>query len=110
MYQRNSSMNCLVSILPVSAWATNSNLVLRQIKVSEKSNEITAIPKLLELITVKGCTVTIDVMGCQQEIADKIIDQGANYILEEKGNQKQLYQDIIDEFRFGKNIQTDISE
>ena len=94
----------------VSAWATNNNLVLGQVKVSEKSNEITAIPKLLELITVKGCTVTIDAMGCQQEIAGKIIDQGANYILAVKENQKQLHQDIIDEFRFGKNIRTDISE
>jgi len=94
----------------VSAWATNNNLVLGQVKVSEKSNEITAIPKLLELITVKGCTVTIDAMGCQQEIAGKIIDQGANYILAVKENQKQLHQDIVDEFRFGKNIQVDISE
>ena len=51
----------------VSAWATNNNLVLGQVKISEKSNEITAIPKLLELITVKGCTVTIDAMGCQQK-------------------------------------------
>lgn len=94
----------------VKAWATNNNLVLRRVKVSEKSNEITAIPKLLELITVKRCTVTIDAMACQQEITGKIIDLGANYILEAKENQKQLHQDIIDEFRFGKNIQTNISE
>ena len=94
----------------VSAWATNNNLVLGQVKVSEKSNEITAIPKLLELIAVKGCTVTIDAMGCQQEIARKIIEQEANYILAVKENQKQLYQDIEDEFRFGKDIKTDLSE
>ena len=94
----------------VSAWATNNNLVLGQVKVSEKSNEITAIPKLLELITVKGCTVTIDAMGCQQEIAHKIIEQQADYILAVKENQKQLHQDIVDEFRFGKNIQIDLSE
>jgi len=94
----------------VSAWASNNNLVLGQVKVSEKSNEITAIPRLLELITVKGCTVTIDAMGCQQEIASKIIEKGANYVLAVKENQKQLHQDIIDEFRFGKNIQTDFSE
>lgn len=93
----------------VSAWATNNNLVLGQVKVSEKSNEITAIPKLLELITVKGCTVTIDAMGCQQEIAKKIIKEEANYILAVKENQKQLHQDIEDEFRFGKGIQTDVS-
>ena len=94
----------------VSVWATNNNLVLGQVKVSEKSNEITAIPKLLELITVKGCTVTIDAMGCQQEIARKIIKEEANYILAVKENQKQLHQDIVDEFRFGKDIQTDLSE
>ena len=94
----------------VSAWATNNNLVLGQVKVSEKSNEITAIPKLLELITVKGCIVTIDAMGCQQDIATKIIEQEADYVLAVKENQKQLYQDIQDEFRFGKNIQTNISE
>ena len=95
----------------VSAWATNNNLVLGQVKVStEKSNEITAIPKLLEIITVKGCIVTIDAMGCQQDIATKIIEQEADYVLAVKENQKQLYQDIQDEFRFGKNIQTNISE
>ena len=94
----------------VSAWATNNNLVLGQVKVSEKSNEITAIPKLLELIAVKGCTVTIDAMGCQQEIARKIIEQQANYILAVKENQKQLYQDIEDEFRFVQGIETDITE
>lgn len=94
----------------VSAWATNNNLVLGQVKVSEKSNEITAIPRLLELITVKGCIVTIDAMGCQQDIALKIIEQEADYILAVKENQKQLYQDIADEFRFGKNIQTDLTE
>lgn len=94
----------------VSAWATNNNLVLGQVQVAEKSNEITAIPKLLELITVKGCTITIDAMGCQQDIATKIIEQEANYVLAVKENQKQLYQDIQDEFRFGKNIQVDISE
>ena len=94
----------------VSAWASNNNLVLGQVKVSEKSNEITAIPKLLELITVKGCTVTIDAMGCQQEIARKIIKEEANYILAVKENQKQLHQDIKDEFRFAENIQIDLSE
>ena len=60
--------------------------------------------------TVKGCTVTIDAMGCQQEIAHKIIEQEANYILAVKENQKQLYQDIEDEFRFGKDIKMDLSE
>ena len=94
----------------VSAWASNNNMVLGQVKVSEKSNEITAIPRLLELITVKGCVVTIDAMGCQQDIAHKIIEQEANYILAVKENQKQLYQEIEDEFRFGKEISLDLSE
>lgn len=88
----------------VSAWASKNNMVLGQVKVSEKSNEITAIPKLLELIAIKGCTITIDAMGCQQEIATKIIKQQANYILAVKDNQKLLHQDIQDEFKFGKTI------
>jgi predicted transposase YbfD/YdcC len=94
----------------VSAWASKNNMVLGQVKVCEKSNEITAIPKLLELITVKGCIITIDAMGCQEEIARKIIQQEADYILAVKENQKQLYQDIEDEFRFGKNINRDIHQ
>jgi len=94
----------------VSAWATNNNMVLGQVKVCEKSNEITAIPKLLELITIKGCVVTIDAMGCQQDIAKTIIKQDADYILAVKDNQKQLYQEIEDEFRFGKAIKTHIHQ
>lgn len=94
----------------VSAWATRNNMVLGQVKVSEKSNEITAIPRLLELITIKGCTVTIDAMGCQQDIAKKIIEQQADYILAVKENQKELFENIVDEFKFAKDIQTDTTE
>ena len=94
----------------VSAWASNNNMVLGQVKVSEKSNEITAIPKLLELITIKGCVVTIDAMGCQENIAKAIVKQEANYILAVKENQKQLYQNIEDEFKFNKAIQTHIHQ
>ena len=90
----------------VSAWAINNNLVLGQVKVSEKSNEITAIPKLLELITLKGCTVTIDAMGCYQEIAHKIIEQEADYILAVKENQKQLHQDIVESLGLGKTFRS----
>lgn len=89
----------------VSAWASKNNMVLGQVKVNEKSNEITAIPKLLELITIKGCIITIDAMGCQENIARAIIKQEADYILAVKDNQKQLHQDIQDEFKFGKNIE-----
>lgn len=94
----------------VSAWANDNNMVLGQVKVSEKSNEITAIPKLLEVLSVKDTIVTIDAMGCQTDIAEKIIKKQADYILAVKGNQEQLYQDIEDEFRFGKQIQTHLSE
>lgn len=94
----------------VSAWATRNNMVLGQVKVSEKSNEITAIPKLLELLVIKGCTITIDAMGCQQEIASKIIEQQADYILAVKENQKQLFENIVDEFQFAKEVLADITE
>lgn len=94
----------------VSAWASKNNMVLGQVKVSEKSNEITAIPKLLELIAIKGCVVTIDAMGCQQDIAENIIGHEADYILAVKENQKQLYQDIRDEFRFGKDVDIDLHQ
>ena len=78
----------------VSAWATANRLVLGQVKVDEKSNEITAIPQLLEALEVSGCIVTIDAMGCQTEIAAKIIDREAEYVLGLKGNQGNLYEDV----------------
>jgi len=78
----------------ISAWACANALVLGQEKVSGKSNEITAIPKLLKLIEIAGCLVTIDAMGCQTEIAKTIIEQGADYLLAVKGNQRHLQQDI----------------
>jgi len=78
----------------VSAWATANRLVLGQVKVDEKSNEITAIPKLLEALEVAGCIVTIDAMGCQTEIAAKIIEREAEYVLSLKENQGQLYEDV----------------
>lgn len=78
----------------VSAWATANHLVLGQVKVDEKSNEITAIPQLLEVLEVSGCIVTIDAMGCQTEIAGKIIDREAQYVLSLKENQGNLYEDV----------------
>jgi predicted transposase YbfD/YdcC len=77
----------------VSAWATESQLVLGQTKVNEKSNEITAIPALLDLLDLSGCIVTIDAMGCQKAIARKIVEQGADYVLALKSNQGTLYAD-----------------
>jgi predicted transposase YbfD/YdcC len=80
----------------VSAWATAQRLSLGQVAVDDKSNEITAIPALLELLELKGALVTIDAMGCQKAIAQKIIDQKADYILTVKENQPHLLADIQD--------------
>jgi len=75
----------------VSAWAGKNSMVLGQVKVDQKSNEITAIPELLDLIAIEGCIVTIDAMGCQKEIAKKIVDNGADYVLAVKRNNPKLY-------------------
>jgi len=91
------------SVHIVSAWANDRNIVTGQVKVNDKSNEITAIPELLDLLFLEGNVVTIDAMGTQTAIAEKIISKGANYILAVKENQKNLSEEIIDEFRFGKN-------
>jgi len=80
----------------VSAWATANHVSLGQVATDAKSNEITAIPKLLEIIEVSGCLVTIDAMGCQKEIAKKIVDGGGDYCLAIKGNQRYLHQAIRD--------------
>ena len=71
----------------VSAWATQNTLTLGQVRTAEKSNEITAIPQLLDLLDLQGCIVTIDAMGCQREIAQQIVDGGADYVLAVKENQ-----------------------
>jgi predicted transposase YbfD/YdcC len=78
----------------VSAWATANGLSLGQVAVDEKSNEITAIPKLLELLDLNGALVTIDAMGCQKAIAAKIVERNGNYILTVKENQEHLMEDI----------------
>jgi predicted transposase YbfD/YdcC len=84
----------------VSAWANANRLSLGQVKVDEKSNEITAIPRLLDVLVLKGCLVTIDAMGCQRDIAEKIISKEADYILAVKGNQGILEENIEDTVRF----------
>ncbi len=78
----------------VSAFAARQRLVLGQVKVSEKSNEIVAIPKLLDMISIEGAIVTIDAMGCQRDIAKKIIEKKADYVLALKGNQGSLREDV----------------
>jgi predicted transposase YbfD/YdcC len=82
----------------VSAWATAQHLTLGQVAVDEKSNEITAIPALLELLDLQGALVTIDAMGCQKAIAQKIVDRGGHYALTVKDNQPHLLADIQDAF------------
>ena len=74
----------------VSAWASANSLVLGQYRVDEKSNEITAIPELLRILHIKGALITIDAMGCQKDIAEQIVDAGADYLLAVKGNQRKL--------------------
>ena len=78
----------------VSAWATEANLTLGQVAVDGKSNEITAIPPLLEMLDLKGALVSIDAMGCQKEIAKTIVARGGDYILAVKGNQEHLLEDV----------------
>jgi predicted transposase YbfD/YdcC len=94
----------------VSAWACESNLVLGQIKTAEKSNEITAIPQLLDILDLAEQTITIDAMGTQREIAEKIIDNDANYILAVKANQAHLLENIEDEFKFAKQLNINVHE
>jgi predicted transposase YbfD/YdcC len=78
----------------ISAWSAGQSLVLGQARIADKSNEITAIPQLLDLLTIKGSTITIDAMGCQREIAAKIIEKEADYVLALKGNQGTLREDV----------------
>ena len=78
----------------LSAFSARQKLVLGQVKVSEKSNEITAIPTLIDMLSIAGAVVTIDAMGCQREVARKIIDRQAHYILALKGNQGTLHEDV----------------
>jgi predicted transposase YbfD/YdcC len=85
---------CKQAIHMVSAFAARQRLVLGQIKVADKSNEIVAIPKLLDMLAIEGAIVTIDAMGCQREIAQKIVDKKADYVLALKGNQGTLHEDV----------------
>lgn len=82
----------------VSAWANESRLVLAQVATTEKSNEITAIPELLGLLELDGCVVTIDAMGTQKTIAQKIVDKGGDYVLAVKGNQGKLAEEVTETF------------
>lgn len=85
----------------VTAWSSENGLTLGQVACEEKSNEITAIPELLQLLSLRGCTVTIDAMGCQKEIAQQIREQKGHYVLALKGNQSGLEQDMRTLFEHG---------
>ena len=82
----------------VSAWACRNAVVLGQVKTDEKSNEITAIPQLLEKLELSGCIVTIDAMGCQREIAKQVREGGGDYVLSVKGNQEILDREVREYF------------
>lgn len=92
--RRSQTKGGKASIHMVSAFAARQRLVLGQVKVAEKSNEITAIPKLLNMLAIEGAIVTIDAMGCQRDISRKIIDKKADYVLALKGNQGGLRDDV----------------
>jgi predicted transposase YbfD/YdcC len=91
---RGSGSSAFRPLHVVSAWATEANLTLGQVAVDKKSNEITAIPKLLEFLDLHGALVTIDAMGCQKKIAKKIVERGGDYLLTAKANQEKLLEDI----------------
>ncbi len=92
----------------VNAWACSNELVLGQLKVDGKSNEITAIPILLDLLDIEGCIITIDAMGTQREIASKIIENKADYILALKGNQGNLEEEVESLFKVQKIEDEDV--
>jgi len=98
-YDRNEKQKTLHI---VSAWSTSHQLILGQQKVDKKSNEITAIPALLEMLEIEGTIITIDAMGCQKEIASLIIQKKADYILALKANQKNLYKEVEEWFKLAR--------
>lgn len=92
--RRSGQKGAKGAIHMVSAFAARQRLVLGQVKVAEKSNEIAAIPKLLDMMAIEGAIVTIDAMGCQRDIAQKVINKKADYVLALKGNQGALREDV----------------
>lgn len=105
---RGSRKEGLGALHMVSAWASQNHLSLGQVAVNEKSNEITAIPKLLELLDLKGALVTIDAMGCQKDIVRKIVDGGGDYLLTVKSNQETLMNEL--QVAFEKAMETDFAD
>jgi predicted transposase YbfD/YdcC len=95
-YNKKSSQR---AINMVSAWAVSNRLVMGQLKVDNKSNEITAIPELIKLLDISGCIVTIDAIGCQKEIVKTITQQEGDYVIALKSNQENLYQNVEQLFK-----------
>ncbi len=96
----------------MSACSAGTSLSLGQVATAEKSNEITAIPELLKILEIKGCLVSLDAMGCQRNIADKIVKKGVDYLLAVKENQKNLYEATKEIFRrsstsYNKKLKSD---
>ena len=91
---RGSSNDAHKAYHVVSAWAAENKITLGQTKVQKKSNEITAIPNLLDMINIEGCIITIDAMGCQKGITEKITENNADYVIALKGNQKTMYEEV----------------
>ncbi|MCI0555468.1 MAG: ISAs1 family transposase [Anaerolineae bacterium] len=89
----------------VNAWASQAQIALGQAAIAEKSNEISAIPTLLNLLAIQGCLVSIDAIGCQTQIAQLIVDKQADYILAVKQNQPSLYEDVVELFRGVQEVQ-----
>src|SRR5438874_10675766 len=104
---RGSGSAALGPLHLVSAWATAQHLSLGQVAVDAKSNEITAIPALLELLDLQGALVTIDAMGCQKTIARQVVGQGGDYALTVKDNQEHLLEDI--QLRYEEALDTDFA-
>jgi len=91
---RGTARDELKALHTVSAWSSTLQLLLGQVKTEEKSNEITAIPKLMKLLDLEGKVITIDAMGCQASIAEEIVDRGGHYILALKGNQETIHEEV----------------
>ncbi len=88
----------------VSAWASEQSVVLGQVKCQKKSNEITAIPELLQILELQGCIVTIDALGCQKQIVKQIVEKEADYVISLKGNQGTLHQQVKDYLDWAERI------
>ena len=100
----------LCNLHVVSAWVKEDGVCFGQIRTEEKSNEITAIPVLLDSLDIRGGTVTIDAMGCQKAIAEKIINRGGNYVLAVKGNQPTLMAEMKEYFQWARNDEVEAGQ